>query len=1403
EDDEDNEGIEDDEDDEDEAADEDEDGEDEDEEDHDISAEGWANALFSSRRRTINEAFDNLPSFSNQITMMSGVSSSLSHIRSLISQIKQREDETTIMLALQELGDILLVSQEDLVIPPFPLDSLCDELVALLNDPIISEHSEILLLSARNMSSLIEISSTTAANLARAGASRALCEQLLAIQYVDVAEQALSTLEKISKENQLSILRAGGLTACLQFLDFFSIHTQRSALTIAANCCRAVTSSYVSSVKEIIPILENTLQHTDGKIVEQSCLCVCRMVECMKQSTEILGSLISPEIIKRLLDIADPSTSGTISSQIRLQVLRTLSTCAKASIALSVSMVENNIGVIFYQCLLGVKPEHYDYLHRDPTALQELVHAPTEVIAEILGVIKHILPYAELASDAKFSGPYAHKLSTEKHSLNSQREEELLGINDSTYNKLTDLFFPLLVDIYSASVNLSIRQKVLQCLINFVSAAKNDVLMDILLNVELTSLISLVLSQNDHPSLVVGALELSNALLELLPEKYFAEFTREGIIDEIKTFFDESESAPVSLGAKSTTIFTMKSKLNSVINYKARYTFEIYEKLKKEDGYLIEEDNNVSFLSEISAKLLDKETADTALEMLLPYIINNDLSPYEINKSGVFTSLLRILTEGSEEDKRAARSAFLKVFMAGSGGNKPLEGLVMKLLKNLSRSENFECLTTEFGEGPNSTARSLTKQFNLRIVPDDEGEEGNLQSRNFMVSIQAIAPFKALNNVLKPKIAMSSFFSSGSSAGTNNLSSALAAFASAAETSSYADVLQPKDWHLQFFLDGIMLPYNETVYGALYRMVKRRRDLENLTNKIKNSAPLSLLEFNTKPITIKYKKVEGAPPIDELKPVTAEDIIPFKQTPVSFSDNDVISSTLRLLSIIFLLNSSIEEIFDTDLTGEGSMIPLSFEKFISPKLTSKLNVQLDEPLVFVSELLPQWTVDIVRSYQFLFPFETRHLFVQATSFGFARLMNKWQSVINSRDSLGNVSFEARNRVGNLVKQRIQVSRDHILVSAVKLLEKFGSTNNFIEVAFKDEVGTGLGPTLEFYSNVSKEFSKKNLGMWREGDNAESEHVYDKAGLFPAPMDDVLEEKSIGKSVLKWFKVLGRFVARAMLDSRIIDVSFNPMFFRLIGKGSISSSIGTVMLVDSSLGKSLLVLQNYVKEKELRELNKEPVEGITICGSTVDDLSLDFTLAGYPSINLKDNGSEIPVTIHNIEEYIALTVDMTVGSGVRRQLDSFASGFSDVFPCSSLKSFTSEELVSMFGKSQENWSRDILQDSIKADHGYTMESTSIVNLMDIMSSFEQHEQRSFLQFITGSPNLPIGGFKSLSPALTVVRKSSDDAILGSDDYLPSVMTCANYLKLPNYSTKDIMRSRIIQAIHEGSSSFLLS
>lgn len=551
------------------------------------------------------------------------------------------------------------------------------------------------------------------------------------------------------------------------------------------------------------------------------------------------------------------------------------------------------------------------------------------------------------------------------------------------------------------------------------------------------------------------------------------------------------------------------------------------------------------------------------------------------------------------------------------------------------------------------------------------------------------------------------------------------------------------------------------------------------------------------------------------------------------------------MSILHQMNANLEDVLlDKQVSFNLNAEPLT--QFVNTKLTAKLNRQLEEPLVVASNCLPTWSEDLTRLYPFLFPFETRHLFLQSTSFGYSRSMTRWQNSQSESDSRRH--RDERPFLGRLQRQKVRISRSRILESAIKVMELYGSSPSTLEVEYFEEVGTGLGPTLEFYSTVSKEFSKKKIKLWRENESAKGdEFAFGLRGLFPAPMSDEQAGTENGKRVLHLFRMLGKFVARSMLDSRIIDVSFNPTFFRVgDGDATVAPSLGAVASVDKDLANSLKYLMQAVKAKReidadaqlTPEQKTQATSEIRIKDARVEDLGLDFTLPGYPSIELQPNGSNIDVTIENVELYVNKVIEFTLQSGVQKQVDAFRAGFSQVFPYSALRAFTPDELVMLFGRSEEDWSieselslsccglmhiANTSQPSWILSKPITDSTSTVRAFATFYKSCRRMVYQNSVTFCSSSLAVPsflsevsyipkfivtitiltcLPGFKSLTPMFTVVCKPSEPPFT-SDDYLPSVMTCVNYLKMPNYSTIEVLREKLGVAIRDGQGAFHLS
>jgi len=265
------------------------------------------------------------------------------------------------------------------------------------------------------------------------------------------------------------------------------------------------------------------------------------------------------------------------------------------------------------------------------------------------------------------------------------------------------------------------------------------------------------------------------------------------------------------------------------------------------------------------------------------------------------------------------------------------------------------------------------------------------------------------------------------------------------------------------------------------------------------------------------------------------------------------------------------------------------------------------------------------------------------------------------------------------------------------------------------------------------------------------------------------------------------VAKCILDSRLVDLQLHPLFWRTV-LDTAPFSWRSLHDVDPELFASLNNLTG-LGDEALRQL------------------CVDFTLPGHSEIELLPNGAGISLTASNVEEYASKVSEVSLVTAVSAQVAAFRAAFKELLPLEACNIWSEMELASIImGASVRNdacWTMEHLTAHIKAQHGYSVDSRNFRDLLTIMSEFKPEERRKFLMFVTGAPSLPVGGFAGLKPPLTVVKKEAPPAPLTTDQFMPSVMTCANYLKLPAYSSADSLRQKLELAMSEGQSAFLLS
>lgn len=1393
----------------------------------------------------------------------------LSEYDNLIDNLNQRGDTYLILETLNELLERLLMMNgitAERVISP---NKMARALVGILKDPQLLDDLELHLVACRCLYNFIEVNQDFIHDALNSDAVEVLVHTLLEITYIDLTEQALQTLEMMSREpsSHSLIISSNGLKACLQNLDFLTIHAQRKCLTVVANACTNIPTAHFSMVLEefakLAAVAEN---HTDGVVLENTWLAISRIVISYKMRPDFLEQLfLNESILTQMATVicssCNPSSTELgLKYQSNISLIKSLTTVASSSVKISQLLLKIRTGRFIGNALSKFKRSD-DQKHRshkgvsesdnsesEQVSIEALIASPKELLSHFLHLIGCLLPITYQPNETPFLDS-SHKDHEVKTKINIERAALYRNECSHEYSTFVNDVWPVLVRSFQATMDHEIRRNVLIDISRIISFSEGEDFSRIRGIEELTAILASIITNGKkkfletepdkllsleqplgalrHDLLLLSAVGMALKMLCKSNNSWMVHFEKEGFFSDLLAILKvlgsiypdiasiEEEVAKLNSRDENTdrrTTINLTSafynkyvdkeltkdyeyKLTTSQTYKElRIACHKLEALHTEIQNLSESDDLLSGgLGELLSALehLTKSENSTyeqwqSVWLKLKETIcseNNPVSTFELISLGITGQICYVLAEDEQfvsSHVTPRTSSFLKVFYDDLDS---LTRFVDLLEDSLTRSESFEIVSSG-GNALNSVnnAAVMTKQIKLKLVAADASDSLiPPQLQLFTLSVHSIATFKSIVAFLKQRFM---FHDQVTKALVDPLKASDDDFEEESDsiTKNGADSL-----NIEFSINGNPIPVETTIYGAIYHAIQN----EKQSNKVEPQ------EVWLKAHTITYRRADSSSEAEpRLQVINYENDLEELESTTS--------SILKLLKILFSFNQHMVD---------NSFAALAPEKFMNWKLTVKLNRQLEEPLIIASGTLPNWSILLTKRYPFIFPLETRMFFLQSTSFGYSRLIHNWQ-IRGSQEQLDeqNRNSYASNHLNGLqlgrpLRRKVRISRNHILQSTLKVLQLYGSSPGVLEFEYFDEVGSGLGPTLEFYSSVSKEFCKRNLCMWRdESIDDDDEFVVSSRGLFPRPMDRAQIESENGKKMLYLFSALGTFVARSLLDSRIVDFSFNTLFLKLIqslglnpirlrtGEIDLLHSISVLREVDPNLASSINHLCQY--------LQKDSSSECSINGVTVEDLSLSFALPGFPKYELIPNGAEVAVTSANLKNYIEMVVEATVFSGVIHQVKAFMQGFSKVFPISSLTIFSPHELTEIFGNSEEDWSRETLTDAIKANHGYNRDSIAIQRLINVLSSLTDLERRKFLQFLTGSPKLPIGGFKAIRPEFTVVKKRPEDG-LTSDDYLPSVMTCANYLKIPDYSLEETMREKLLHAITEGAGAFHLS
>jgi E3 ubiquitin-protein ligase HUWE1 len=324
----------------------------------------------------------------------------------------------------------------------------------------------------------------------------------------------------------------------------------------------------------------------------------------------------------------------------------------------------------------------------------------------------------------------------------------------------------------------------------------------------------------------------------------------------------------------------------------------------------------------------------------------------------------------------------------------------------------------------------------------------------------------------------------------------------------------------------------------------------------------------------------------------------------------------------------------------------------------------------------------------------------------------------------------------------------------------------LAVSFRGEEGIDAGGlTREWYGIMARQIFDINYGLFC--------HSGDGVTFQPDVKSRVHENHT------DYFKFVGRVIGKAICDGQLLDAHFSRSFYKHI------------------LGLPVTPLDLEAVDPEYYKTLK------FILDTPIDMLGLDLTFSAETNdfsenkvVDLVPDGRNIEVTDENKVEYVRLVCHHRMTSSIRGEIEAFLEGFHELVSPELVSIFDAQELELLISGLPE-----IDLDDMRAHtdyQGYKASDPAINWFWSILRGFSKAEKALFLQFVTGTSKVPLDGFKALIGAEGLKRFNIHRAF--GEEKLPAAHTCFNQLDLPEYSSEEVMREKLLLSIKEGSEGF---
>ncbi|XP_037623786.1 probable E3 ubiquitin-protein ligase HERC3 [Sebastes umbrosus] len=263
---------------------------------------------------------------------------------------------------------------------------------------------------------------------------------------------------------------------------------------------------------------------------------------------------------------------------------------------------------------------------------------------------------------------------------------------------------------------------------------------------------------------------------------------------------------------------------------------------------------------------------------------------------------------------------------------------------------------------------------------------------------------------------------------------------------------------------------------------------------------------------------------------------------------------------------------------------------------------------------------------------------------------------------------------------------------------------------------------------------------------------------------------------KYFQ-FGVLCGLALYNQCIIHLPFPlALFKKLLG---VKPSLGDMTEFSPCLGESLLnILEDYEDD-------------------VIENLYMDFLINwDGTEVDLDPENPEKPVTGQNKKEFVDAYVDHAFNTSVEGMFQEFKRGFFQVCDRDLVKLFRPKELQEVLvGQDFHDWAKLKQNTVYEGVYNTTPPHPTIQMFWEVFDELTEDQKKAFLWFVTGFERVPIG-MENIKMKVRVQQVEH----LSYDQHYPETQTCFSMLELPLYSTKEIMQTKLTEALRNNRKNF---